>query len=92
MGGAAHGGGWVGRDDLAGDQPGEEVPEGRQAQLGRGGGVLACLQLDPGGDEQRLDGDDRRHPLLVASGQEVGNRPPEGASGVGVANGDGEEF
>ena len=64
----AHGGGGIGRHDLADDQPIEQVAPRRQAQLaGRCGARLREL-LDIGGDMHALDGGDvgdaaRRQPV-----------------------------
>ena len=87
VGRAADGGGRVARHDLAGDKPVEQVTQGGQAQLGGRRRVLAGLQLDPGGDMQRLHIDDRHDTLAGAPGEEVGDCTPVGASRVRVADG-----
>ena len=62
---AAHGGGGIGRHDLADHHPVEQLPQGGETQLrGRRGARLLQL-LDIGGDVDALDGREPRHAACV---------------------------
>jgi hypothetical protein len=60
----------VDRDDLAVDQPVEQVAERTQALLDGGRGERARRCFDPGRHMNRLNGRDRRHAGIGAPGQE----------------------
>ena len=90
--GSANRGCWIEWHDLPHHQPIEQMADGSETQLRRGRRALARLQLDPGGDMERLDGGDRRHPSFGAPMQEAGDGAAVGAARVRVADVGGEEL
>ena len=88
----AHGGGGIDRHDLADDQPVEQMPQRRQAQLrGRRGSRLLQL-LDIGGDMHALDGGDARDAARLQPIEEFDGGARIGAARVRIADIGGEEF
>ena len=90
---AAHGVGRVDGDDLAGDQPVEQHPNGGQVLFDRRLFEVAAHGLDVGGDVERFDIDERLNfRTSVAPIEESTAGPKVGHAGVVVRDRRGEEF
>ena len=88
----AHGGGRIGRHDLADHHPVEQVAQCGQAELGgRRGSRLAQL-LDVGGNMLALDRRELRDAFRLKPVEEFRRGARIGAAGVRVADVGGEEF
>ena len=88
----AHGGGRIGRHDLADHHPVEQMPQGGEAQFrGRRGARLLQL-LDIGGDMHALDRRELRDAMRRKPVEEFHRRARIGAARVRVADLRGEEF
>ena len=82
----AHGGGGIHRHDLADDQPIEQMPQRRQAQLrGRRGSRFLQL-LDIGGDMHALDRRDARDAARLKPIEEFDGGARIGAARVRIAD------
>lgn len=92
MRGAAHRAGRIDRHHLAGDQPVEQMPHGRELLLDRRSGDGARLPLDPSRDMERLDGRDRRDAGSAAPVEELAHGSGVGPPRVRVADLTREEF
>ena len=88
----AHGGGRIGRHDLAYHHPVEQVPQRGQAQLRGRCGSLTGQFLDVGRDMNARDLVELRHALRRQPVEKLLGRACVGAARVRVANLGGEEF
>ena len=84
--------GRIGGDDLAGDQPVEQHPDGGEVLLDRRLLEILAERLDIGGDVQRLDIGNLADLVVVAPGEEPSCSPVIGHAGVLVADGGGEKL
>ena len=82
----------IDRHDLAVDQPVEQVTQRGKPLFDARRRKLARRRLDPGGDMDRLDGRDRRHPGARAPGQKLLRSAGIGPARVRVADVGREEF
>ena len=90
---AAHGGGGIGRQRLADDEPVEEAPNRRELLLdGRRAGAVADSLLDPGGDVDRSDGPEIVEAMVIEPAEQPSGGARVGGAGVAVADVGGEEL
>ncbi len=83
---AAHRVGGIEGKDLADHHPVEQHPQSGQPHLHRGFGLSLQLQLDEGGNVDRLDLGEIQDAELGTEGGELPDRLHVGAAGVGIAD------